>query len=128
SCVKNINYISNLEKWKSGFTFSIPIDIRFSETDMLGHMNNVSPFIYFEEARIKFLKSLNIFGNIQETGEIAIVADLQCDFHKQLYFGQTIKLYVKIDSIGNSSFDLHYMALNDESDICITGRGRLVNI
>lgn len=126
--MKHINYISDFEQWKKEFTFYVPIEIRFSETDMFGHMNNVSPFIYFEEARIKYLKSLNIYHDLKNPEYFPIVADLQCDFHKQIYFGQQLNLYVKTNSVRNSSFDIHYMALNEEEDICLTGRGQLVNI
>lgn len=34
----------------------LKVNVRFSETDALGHINNTSYFIYLEEARMKFLK------------------------------------------------------------------------
>lgn len=123
--LKQISYIENMEAWRKGFSFSIPITIRFSETDMLGHMNNVSPFIYFEEARIEFLKSIGLFDSKQA---VPIVADLQCDYHKQVFFGEKLNLYVKIDHLGNTSLDIHYMALNEKKKIALTGRGRMVMI
>ncbi len=39
-------YIDDFEAWRKSFYFHIDIRIRFSETDMFGHMNNVSSFIY----------------------------------------------------------------------------------
>lgn len=126
--MKKISYIKDFEEWKKEFEFSIPIEIRFSEVDMLGHMNNVSPFNYFQEARIKYLSSLNVFGNFQDAEHVAVVADLQCDYLQQVYFGQSIELYVKTNSVGKSSFDIHYMGLTEDGSVCLTGRGRLVNI
>ena len=38
-----------------------------------------------------------------------VVADLQCNFIKQIYFDEQLKVYVKAGSVGNSSLDLHYM-------------------
>ncbi|TFB24965.1 acyl-CoA thioesterase [Filobacillus milosensis] len=123
------NYIKDLEQWKSEFSFYTPIEIRFSETDMFGHMNNVSPFIYFEEARIKFLSHLQLFGSLKtDTDKVPVVGDLQCDFFKQLYFGDTIKLHVKAADIGKSSLDIHYMGIDQKDDICISGRGKIVQI
>src|SRR5690625_5984699 len=81
--LKSIAYIDDLEQWKEGFSLYIPVNIRFSETDMFGHVNNVSPFIYFEEARIEYLKSLGFFmqNNENEGNEGSpLVADLQCDY------------------------------------------------
>lgn len=123
-----IPYIEDFEEWKSEFSFYIPIKVRFSETDMFGHVNNVSAFIYFEEARIEFLKSKGLFSDPQTEQAIPVVADLQCNFLKQMYFDMTIRLYVKVARVGTSSFDIHYMALNEEDHICLTGRGRLVSI
>ncbi|MDY0396905.1 acyl-CoA thioesterase [Virgibacillus halophilus] len=127
--MKKISYIDDFEKWIQGFTFSIPIKIRFSETDMFGHVNNVSPFIYFEEGRIAYLQSLGLFDLQQTKSEgIPIVADLQCDYLKQLYFNDQLQLYVKAQSVGTTSIDVHYMVKNEKEEVCLTGRGRMVFI
>ena len=121
------NYIKDLEEWKSEFSFSTDIKIRFSETDMFGHVNNVSPFIYFEEARTDYFNELQYLLDDSSTS-IPIVADLQCDYHRELYFGNTLKIYVKVNTAGNSSIDIHYLGVNEKDEICLTGRGALVNI
>src|SRR5699024_12819649 len=72
------SYIEDMKEWRSEFQFYIPVKIRFSETDMFGHMNNVSPFIYFEEARIDFMKHVGIFNLSTDPASVPIVADLQC--------------------------------------------------
>nr|WP_174613971.1 thioesterase family protein [Virgibacillus ihumii] len=123
-----ISYINDLEQWRSEFSFHIPIKIRFSETDMFGHVNNVSPFIYFEEGRIEFLKAAGVFGRDNTENGMPIVADLQCDYHKQLFFDDTLKLYVKVNHVGKTSLDIHYMAANEKDELCLTGRGRMVYI
>src|SRR5690625_3037440 len=126
--MKSVTYIENVDKWRDSFSFYVTIHVRFSETDMFGHVNNVSPFIYFEEARIEFLKRAGLFSKLDHGEGIPVVADLQCDFHQQLFFDDEIRLYVKVDHIGTTSFDLHYMALNEQEKICLTGRGRLVYV
>lgn len=123
-----ISYINDFEKWKEGFSFHITINVRFSETDMFGHVNNVSTFIYFEEARIEFLKSKALLTDSMNDHGVPVVSDLQCDYHKQMYFDDKIDVYVKANQIGTTSVDLHYMALNESGDICLTGRGRLVYV
>ncbi|GAA0601247.1 thioesterase family protein [Virgibacillus siamensis] len=126
--MSKVTYIDDMEQWRSEFSFYIPIKIRFSETDMFGHVNNVSPFIYFEEARIEFLKAAGLFDRANTDNGMPIVADLQCDYHKQLFFDDPLKLYVKVNHIGNSSLDIHYMAVNEQDKLCLTGRGRMVYI
>lgn len=126
--MKQIAYIEDAVSWEEEFSFYIPIKIRFSETDMFGHVNNVSPFIYFEEARIEFFKKTGLFKSVTGNESIPIVADLQCDYHEQIFFGETIQMYVKTNKIGNSSLDVHYMALNNKGNVCLTGRGSMVNV
>ncbi|MGP4071352.1 acyl-CoA thioesterase [Piscibacillus sp. B03] len=123
------NYIQDLTTWRSEFKFSTTVEIRFSETDMFGHMNNVSPFIYFEEARIKFFDQLNLFGHLAEAqSKVPVVGDLQCDYIRQIFFGDQISIYVKAAEVGNSSIDIHYMAINQNNELCLTGRGTVVQI
>ncbi|WP_331279690.1 acyl-CoA thioesterase [Oceanobacillus salinisoli] len=122
------DYINDFERWKAEFEFSIPIKIRFSETDMYGHVNNVSAFIYFEEARIDFLYTIGLHELIQKDGGAVIVADQQCDYHRQMFFYQRIKLFVKVNHIGTTSFNLHYLALNERKQVTLTGRGRMVYV
>ncbi len=124
-----ISYIENFEHWKNQFKFSIVVNIRFSETDMFGHVNNVSPFIYFEEARIEFLKHIGMFSKVEKgKGTVPIAADLQCNYLQQMFFGEKLTIYVKAHKIGNSSIDLHYMGVKEDGNVCLTGRGNLVNI
>ena len=122
-------YIEDAKQWVEDFTFSTEVRVRFSETDMYGHVNNTVIFTYFEYARIEYLKSLQSEGSftMKSNENIIIVADLQCDYLKQVYFDEVLTIYVKTASIGTSSIDLHYMVKNENDDICFTGRGTIVS-
>ncbi|MFD1389268.1 acyl-CoA thioesterase [Oceanobacillus oncorhynchi subsp. oncorhynchi] len=125
--MSRIPYIEDFSAWEKDFSFYIPISVRFSETDMYGHVNNVSPFIYFEEARIAYLNSISFLSKDMRQKDGIIVADLQCNYLKELYFGDDIRVYVKTASVGNTSFDIHYKVMR-EGDVILTARGRLVYI
>ena len=128
--MSKIAYIDNMENWMSDFSFSCPIKVRFSETDMFGHLNNTVPFTYFEMARIEYFKHLGFMQDwLKPDNEtIPVVADLQCDFLKQVFFDQEIDVFVKARNIGNSSMDIHYMGKGAKGDILFTGRGAIVQI
>jgi len=128
--MKKISYIENFDTWVKEFQFSVPIKVRFSETDMFGHLNNTVPFIYFEQARIEFLHTIGFMNDWmkKESETIPVVADLQCDFLAQMYFGDVIHVFVKVHHIGNSSIDIHYLGKKDDGSICFTGRGAMVNL
>ncbi|WLR44123.1 thioesterase family protein [Bacillus carboniphilus] len=124
-----IKYIeSSIEDWKEEFTFFHKTKVRFSETDMFGHMNNTVPFTYFEEARFEFFKHLGYNQDFQQSEVIPVVADLQCDFLRQVYFGEELTIGVNIDKFGTSSMDIHYLAENISGQLCFVGRGSMVQI
>ena len=124
------SYISNFEEWKREFSFYVPVQVRFSETDMYGHLNNTVPFVYFEHARIEFFNHLGLMQKWlgSETDNIPVVADIQCDYVNQVFFEEKLKVYVKIAVIGNSSIDLHYLGVNEQDEDCFTGRGKVVQM
>jgi acyl-CoA thioester hydrolase len=125
-----VTYINEITSWEKEFEFYYPVKVRFSETDMFGHLNNTIPFIYFEQARIEFFKNLGFMQNwVKPQNEtIPVVADLQCDFLKQVFFDEQLKIYVKAKAVGTSSADLHYMGKRADGTVCFTGRGTIVQI
>ena len=130
SQLKNIEYIDSFENWVRSFRFSYPIKVRFSETDAFGHLNNTKVFVYFEEGRIEFFKEIGLMEDwlAASNQTIPVTSDLQCNYLRQVFFDDRLKVFVKIDSIGNTSLDLHYLIMNQHGDICITGRGRIVQV
>ncbi len=128
--MKNISYIENLESWINSFSYSYPIKVRFSETDAFGHLNNTKVFVYFEEGRIEFFKEIGLMQEwLSSGGEgIPVTSDLQCDYLRQLYFDDRLTIFVKVHSIGRTSVDLHYLIKNEKGEVCITGRGRMVQV
>ncbi|MGK7378876.1 acyl-CoA thioesterase [Planococcus sp. 1R117A] len=82
----------------------ITVKVRFSETDALGHVSNISYFIYLEEARIEFFRELGLEITIDKWNIIMISAN--CLFYKQAYFDQRLKITSFVTKIGNSSFKI----------------------
>ncbi|MBM7620504.1 acyl-CoA thioester hydrolase [Bacillus tianshenii] len=128
--MKNTAYISDMQNWMNEFSFSHQVTVRFSETDMFGHMNNTVPFVYFEESRIEFFKALGFMQDWTRASSstIPVVADLQCDFLKQVYFGEKLEICVKANELGTSSVDLHYLGKRENGEPCFVGRGRMVQL
>lgn len=124
------NFISpDVDSWMSRFHFSIPISIRYCETDKSGHLNNVSYVIYYEQGRVEYLNRLGIGKPIfEEENEIMFVAiDLECQYVAQVYFGDILELGVRIAKLGNRSLDMEYYLTakrgEEEKKLVATGRG-----
>jgi acyl-CoA thioester hydrolase len=89
---------------------TIEIKVRFSETDMLGHVNNASYFVYLEEARTEFLRDMLIANK-----KSFVVVSLKCDFIQQAYFDQRLIIHTSVIDIGNTSFTLVHEIQDKES-------------
>ncbi|MBD3860360.1 acyl-CoA thioesterase [Bacillus sp. 28A-2] len=118
------------EEWRASFRFYVETTVRFSETDMFGHMNNVTPFVYFEEARIAFFQKTGLVDKRMKRKRetITVVANLQCDYIKQVEIGERLRVYVKPEKVGSSSLILHYLGENEQQEPCFTGAVTMVQI
>jgi len=79
---------------------NIDIQVRFADTDALGHLNNASFVIYAEAARLSFLGVLGT--NVRSL----ILAHLAIDFRKQVRFGESISVVTRVEKIGTTSVTL----------------------
>lgn len=80
------------------------LKVRFAETDLLGHVNNSSYFIYLEQGRVEFFDQLD--PNPEGNRWHFILASVTCDFLKQAFFNQSLTIETKVKRIGNKSFQL----------------------
>lgn len=85
------------------FSFSLPIQVRFSDIDGYLHVNNGVYFNYFEHARAEFV--LKIAGwNVMDVG--TVVGRIEIDYYRPIHLKDEVFGYVRCARIGNSSFDL----------------------
>ncbi|WP_147803461.1 acyl-CoA thioesterase [Alkalicoccus halolimnae] len=121
-------YIENPETWEKEFTFFDSLKVRFSETDAFGHVNNTVAFVYFEQARIHYFEHLGLMKEWVQGPHMIVTGDLQCDYVRQVKFGEELEVGVKAAYVGRTSVDVHYMIKNADGKLCMTGRGRIVQI
>jgi acyl-CoA thioester hydrolase len=93
--------------------FTIPIDVRFRDLDVLGHVNNSVYFTYFEEGRKSLFQKF--YGNADPYEFRFILAHVRCDYIKPVKLGVLLALHMSVGEIGNKSFELTY-ELTDRID------------
>ncbi|KQU11000.1 thioesterase [Bacillus sp. Leaf13] len=82
----------------------LKVNVRFSETDALGHINNTSYFIYLEEARMKFFETLGLATNVEKWN--FLLASTKCDFISQGYFNQLLTIRTYLTKVGTKSCEM----------------------
>lgn len=105
-------------------TFSAPIELRFSDLDLYGHVNSVVYFSYLETARVKLFG--DFFTELTEKQIFTLVARAECDYKIPILFGDELIVSVVISRIGRSSFDLDYRLHDGSERTYATARTTLV--
>lgn len=106
----------------SDFKYKTTIETRFSDFDMMGHVNNAVYFTYMEIARTKYWKQA-INWNWEQTG--VVVANAGINYKVPIFLKDQISMYVRTSRIGQTSFDLEYIIvklINGEDVICSRGK------
>lgn len=94
-------------------TFATPIELRFSDLDLYGHVNSVVYFTYIETARVKLFSAF--FTELTDRHIFTLVAHAECDYKIPILLGDTLIVSITLARIGTSSFDLEYR-LHDSSE------------
>ena len=82
-----------------------PIQIRFADIDMMGHVNNAIFATWAESARMAFVHA-------GQPGLMAVIlAHLAIDFRRQVEFGDAVEVLTSVEAIGRSSFTLRQQIL-----------------
>lgn len=74
--------------------------MRFSDTDALGHVNNVSFAAYAETGRVDFLRRLG------KSITSLILANVSIDYRRQISFGESLHMDTWVEALGRSSITL----------------------
>src|SRR5207244_6214863 len=89
----------------ASFKHATPIQIRFSDIDLAGHVNNATILTYFETARISFLDDM--VGKANDWGNRGLIlAHSEIDYLTPVYLQDTVKAYSRITRIGTKSFTM----------------------
>ncbi|MBQ4812149.1 acyl-CoA thioesterase [Pseudoalteromonas luteoviolacea] len=96
---------------------------RFSETDVLGHINNTVLPVWFEAARAPIFKIFT--PDLNPHNWKLIVAKVEVTFKGELFYGQQVEIKTAIEKIGNSSFVILQQAWQ-HGECCAEGRTVMV--
>ena len=89
-------------KTREQYAFFFPIQTRWADNDMYGHVNNVTYYSYFDTAAHALLIQHAGF-DLRNTPIIGLVVDSACSFLQELSYPEIIEVGVAIEKIGNSS-------------------------
>ncbi len=104
--------------------FEVVIAVRWGDMDALGHVNNACYFRYMEQARIQWLESLGQGLSLDRQGPI--LATAQCNYLKPVTYPARLRVQVRGEKPGRSSFVLRYRLLLDDGTLAAEGETVIV--
>ncbi|MCB8945684.1 MAG: acyl-CoA thioesterase [Ardenticatenaceae bacterium] len=88
------------------YPYQYPVEVIFHHLDAMGHVNNVTFFMFLETARIKYVSHLWATPNIMDAP--IILAQANCTYVAPAFLGENLVVGVGVTRLGNKSFDLAY--------------------
>ena len=97
------------------------VNIRFSDLDLFGHVNNAVYLTYFEEARVAYFNEVVGYDYDWST-EGVILARVEIDFVIPVHFKDEVFIRTKCCRMGSKSFDLAYemFIVKEEKEIMLS--------
>lgn len=109
------------------FGFLTTEHLRFADVDANGHINNVAFLVFFENARIRYLKD-QLKGLRALTGLDVVVAHIDIDLKRQMFYPGTIRAGARIVEIRRASIVIGQAIFDQEGRCAATGHVILVSI
>ena len=97
-----------------GFNYKYPLQLRYSDFDMLGHMNSAQYATLIELGRLQYF--LHLKWDLTEVSNV--VASFKIEYINEIVPTNEVEVWVRVVSLGNKSFKMEYvMASPDEQTI-----------
>ena len=93
------------------FRHSIPVQMRFNDIDVLGHINNSVYFSYYDLGKTAYFTTIRKELLDWQRADV-VVANVNCNFYAPVYFGEPISVTTRVESIHEKSFKLHQRIVN----------------
>ena len=108
------------------FPHRLAIDVRFGDTDAMGHMNNARYLTFCESARVDYWERVTgrPFAIVTHGAmESMILADIRVTFRSPAFAGEVLTVETRCSRIGRTSFTLEHRITAGPSD---RGAARLI--
>ena len=98
----------------ASFRHSIDIQIRFTDIDILGHVNNTIYLSMLDTGKAHYFREVrgkDFRWDVVET----VIGNVDCAFIEQIKFGEPVKVLTRCRSIHHKSMILEQLIINPET-------------
>ncbi|OZC64696.1 4-hydroxybenzoyl-CoA thioesterase [Rhodococcus sp. 15-725-2-2b] len=108
----------------AGKTFTCTLQVRWGDSDRLGHVNNTRFVEYLQEGRVQFLNA--VLGGSKQRGA-AVVRKLVTDFlHPILDDSGPLTIELWVTRIGTTSYGVRHVVTDRDGTVCADAESTMV--
>lgn len=91
-----------------------PVQIRFNDIDILGHLNNTVYFSLFDTGKAEYLQKV-MKGEMKWDRVESVIANVNCSFINSCFYGEQLAIYSRCEEVSDKSFKLHQVLVNADT-------------
>jgi len=108
-----------------GYTFSTTVRVRFADTDAQGIAHNASYLVWFEVARVEYLREYaGGYQALRDHGVEALVLESHCRYLVPARFDDVLHVHARCGHLRGARFSYEYAIVRDDGTLMADGYTR----
>lgn len=105
-----------------GFTFSTPVRVRFADTDAQGIAHNSAYVVWFEVARVEYLRAYaGGYQALRDSGIEALVLESFCRYLVPARFDDALEVHTRCRDLRGARFRYEYAIVRSDDVLMAEG-------
>ena len=104
----------DMSEEKEIYKHSIPVQLRFNDTDALGHVNNSVYLSFYDLGKSDYFNTIRGL-EIKQRDVDVVIAHIDVDFIAPVFLNDHIAVQTRVSAIGNKSFSLKQRIVDQET-------------
>ncbi len=105
-----------------GFSFSTAVRVRFADTDAQGIAHNSSYLVWFEVARVEYLRAFaGGYQALRDRGVEALVLETHCRYAVPARFDDLLHVHARCIEVRGARFGFEYAVVRDDGALVADG-------
>lgn len=91
----------------------LPIQVRFSDVDMMGHVSNTVYQNYYDSGKMNYF--LKVIPDMDFVNIGVVGASVKIDYYKPIYMNTRILVKTRVSVIGHKSLTMEHLLIDEET-------------
>jgi acyl-CoA thioester hydrolase len=105
-----------------GYTFSTTVRVRFADTDAQGIAHNASYLVWYEVARVEYLREhAGGYQALRDRGIEALVLESFCRYRVPARFDDVLNVHTRCVDVRGARFRFEYLIVRDDGTVVAEG-------